>query len=210
MKLLKIYSLCAIMLGTVTMTNAQTSSGSKMDDMMPHFGIKGGVNFATINGNDFDSPDARTSFHVGALVQFPLTEMFSLQAEALYSGEGFKTNIPSGLFGGDSNDEVEYQLDYINVPILARVYVIQGLSIDVGPQFDFKVNEEFDGDPGNDDGDWEVSKAKDFGVSAAGGLTFETGIGLFATGRYTIGLTDVFEDQDAKNAVWQIGIGYKF
>lgn len=170
------------------------------------FGVKGGVNFTSITGDDFDSPDSRTSFHVGALVEFPLADMFSLQAEALYSGQGFEFDQP----GLDGNEHVEYQLDYLNIPVLAKIYATKGLSFEVGPQFGFKVNEEFDTNPSDDPGDTNVDEAESFDFSVAGGLTFQTQMGLFATGRYTYGLTDVIQDVDAKNSVFQIGIGYKF
>jgi len=35
-------------------------------------------------------------------------------------------------------------------------------------------------------------------------------MGLFASGRYTYGFTDVVEDADTRNSVFQISIGYKF
>ncbi|MDV6167957.1 porin family protein [Flavobacterium sp. DG1-102-2] len=177
-------------------------------NMSPSFGVKGGVNFATVTGDDFDSPDSRTSFHVGLLAEFPLAEIFSLQVEALYSGQGFKSDVNGGIFGGEG--KVEYQLDYINVPVLAKVYLIEGLSIEAGPQFSFKVNEEIDADANADGGDLDVNEAEDFEFGVAAGLTFQTKMGLFATGRYNLGITDVVKDQDIKNSVFQIGIGYKF
>ena len=206
MKLSKLFSACAL-IGAVAVSNAQ-GNDSNTDSMSPSFGVKGGVNFATITGDDFESPDSRTSFHVGVLAEFPLADIFSIQAEALYSGQGFKTNIDGGLLGGDG--DIEYQLDYINVPVLAKVYIIEGLSVEVGPQFSFKVNEEFDADPSDDPGDYDLDEAEDFEFGAAAGLTFQTDMGLFASGRYNIGLTDIIKDVDAKNSVFQIGIGYKF
>ena len=202
MKLFEMLSVGALLLAGAV-TYAQNPKGTA-----PSFGVKGGVNFATVTGDDFDSPDSRTSFHVGALVELPLNEMISLQGEALYSGQGFKTNIPGGIFGGD--EKVEYQLDYINVPVLIKAYVFEGLSLEAGPQFSFKVNEEFDADADADSGDLDVNEAKDFEFGLAAGLTFQTQMGLFASGRYNLGLTDIFENSDAKNSVFQIGVGYKF
>ncbi|MFD2603198.1 MULTISPECIES: porin family protein [Flavobacterium] len=202
MKLFKMLSVGALLLAGAV-THAQNPNGTT-----PSFGVKGGVNFATVTGDDFDSPDSRTSFHVGALVELPLNEMISIQGEALYSGQGFKTDIPGGLLGGD--EKVEYQLDYINVPVLVKAYVFQGLSLEAGPQFSFKVNEEFDSDADADSGDFDVNEAKDFEFGLAAGITFQTQMGLFASGRYNLGLTDIFENSDAKNSVFQIGVGYKF
>lgn len=208
MKLFKLFTASAFMLGTVAVSNAQDNNASNANSMDVSFGVKGGVNFATVTGDDFDSPDSRTSFHVGLLAEFPLSDMFSIQAEALYSGQGFESDVDGGIIGGDG--KVEYQLDYINVPVLAKVYVVEGLSLEAGPQFSFKVNEEIDSDPNDDPGDLDLDEAESFDFGLAGGLTFQTNMGLFATGRYTIGLTDIIQDVDAKNAVFQLGMGYKF
>ncbi|WP_330442070.1 porin family protein [Flavobacterium sp. C4GT6] len=202
-RLIKLFSAGILMIGAITTANAQSS-----DALTPSFGIKGGVNFASITGDDFDSPDSRTSFHVGLLAEFPLTEMFSLQAEALYSGQGFESDLDGEIFGGEG--KVEYQLDYINVPVLAKVYILDGLSIEAGPQFGFKVNEEIDANANADDGDLNLDEAEDFDFGVAAGVTFETPMGLFATGRYTQGFTDIVNNRDVKNSVFQIGIGYKF
>jgi hypothetical protein len=204
MKLFKLFSVSALLLGAITATNAQGN-----DSMAFSFGVKGGVNFSTITGDDFDSPDSRTGFHVGVMGEMPLTSMFSIQAEALYSAQGFDFD-----YEGSDGDNAEFQLDYINVPVLAKIYVLKGLSIEVGPQFSFLVNDEVDLNPNSDDGDIDLDgtdfEANSFDLGVAGGLTFQTEMGLFASGRYTMGLTDIYDDIDSKNSVFQIGIGYKF
>jgi len=197
-------------LGLTALMFASTSALAQSDETVKttrdiRFGVKGGVNFATVTGDDFDSPDSRTSFHVGLLGEFPVTEMFSVQAEALYSGQGFESDIT-----GAGGDKVEYQLDYINVPVLAKVYLTTGLSLEVGPQFSFKVNEEIDTDPNDNPGDFDLDAAKDFDFGLAGGISFRTPGGFFASGRYTYGLTDIIEDASVKNSVFQLGVGFLF
>ena len=196
------------MLGAVAVSNAQEDA-SNSDSMSPSFGVKGGVNFATVTGDDFDSPDSRTSFHVGVFGEFPIAEIFSIQVEALYSGQGFDAN-----FDGPDGDKAEVQLDYINVPVLAKFYIVKGLSIEAGPQFSFLVNDEFDFNPNSDNGDINLSDngvdTQTFEFGVAGGLTFQTEMGLFATARYNQGITDVIKDVDVKNSVFQLGIGFKF
>lgn len=203
MKSVKI--LVATLFFASSLTAVAQAEADNTRDMNPSFGVKGGVNFATITGDDIDSPDSRTSFHVGALVEFPMSEMFSIQAEALYSGKGFDFD-----FAGGDGDKAELQLDYIDVPVLAKIYVTRGLSIEVGPQFSFLVNEEFDFNPNSDDGDIDMDEAESFDIGLAAGLTFQTDMGLFATGRYTYGLSEVYKDFDIHHSVFQIGIGYKF
>lgn len=192
--------------------SASAQEADNTRSMSPSFGVKGGVNFATVNGDGFDSPDSRTSFHVGALAEFPLAEMFSVQVEALYSGQGFEYNYNLPIVGSQT---VEYQLDYINVPVLAKVYLFKGFSLEAGPQFSFLVNEEIDSAPNDNEGDTNTDNAKDFEFGFAGGVTFQTDMGLFATARYNQGVTEIFEDREnadnkASNSVFQIGIGFKF
>jgi hypothetical protein len=209
MKLFNILTASTLMMGAVATMNAQDNGGATGGSTSPSFGIKGGVNFATINGGDFDSPDSRTSFHAGVFGEFPVApDLFSIQVEALYSGQGFETNVDGGFFGG--NGKVEYQLDYINVPVLAKFYIVKGLSIEAGPQFSFKVNEEIDADANADGGDLDLDSAKDFEFGVSGGLSFETPLGIFATARYNQGITEMIENQDAKNSVFQLGVGFKF
>lgn len=203
MKTLKFLTV-AFLFGAFQVANAQDTNVSSASPIS--FGVKGGVNFANVTGDDFEGPESRTSFHVGVLVEFPLTDAFSIQTEALYSGQGFKSEIE----GIGTSDNIEYQLDYINVPVLAKIYVTDGLSFEVGPQFSFKVNEEIDSDPNNNPGDLDLDEAESFDFGVAGGLTFQTGAGFFATGRYTYGLTEIIKDVDVKNSVFQLGIGFKF
>ena len=202
MKSLKLITAAAIVLSAVSTANAQNEADNTTDRTIS-FGVKGGVNFATITGDDFDSPDARTSFHVGALVEFPLDPMFSIQAEGLYSGQGFEYDIPA--VAGDG-EHVEYQLSYLNIPVLAKIYATRGLSFEVGPQFGFKLHEEIDNAPTEDEGDNVINEAESFDMGIAGGLTFTTEMGLFASGRYVYGLTDIIEDVNARNSVFQISL----
>lgn len=195
-----------IFLFSASVLTAQKADNSL--DRSPSFGVKGGVNFTHISGDDyFSDTKSRTSFHVGVVGELPLTDMFSLQAEALYSGQGYDATLDLGAFG---NRDYEMQLDYIQVPILAKVYLTRGLSIEAGPQFSFLINEEIDFRPEDDAGDIDMDDANSFDFGIAAGITFQTEMGLFASGRYSYGLTDIYDNIDARNTVFQIGIGYKF
>lgn len=207
MKLVKLLSLTALMCGFSNLSVAQNASN--MDSMATSFGVKGGVNFATVTGDDIDTPDSRTGFHVGLMAEMPIANIFSIQAEALYSAQGFEYD-----FDGPDGDKVQYQLDYINVPVLAKFYLTKGLSIEAGPQFAFLVSEEIDYQPYSDDGDIDLqdtpAEAKNFEFGVAAGLTFLTDFGIFASGRYNMGVTEIVEDTNVKNSVFQLSLGYKF
>lgn len=206
MKTSKLVVVIIMLLGVSVMSTAQ-DNGSNAQSMAVSFGLKGGVNLATINGS-IKSPESRVSFHAGVMAEFPVAEIFSLQVEALYSGQGAEFE-----YEGSDGDKAELQLDYINVPVLAKFYLFKGFSLEAGPQFSFLLNDEIDSNPNSNDGDAPTQfrddlKTFEFGV--AGGLTFQTDLGLFATARYIQGITDIADDMNVQNAVFQIGLGYKF
>lgn len=211
MKLFKLFTLSALMLGAATASYAQNEASNK-NSMDLSFGVKGGVNFATLQGDGMDSPDSRTSFHVGLLGEFPVAETFSVQVEALYSKQGaeYTSTLVPGI---TTPSKVQLQLDYINVPVLAKFYVFEGFSLEAGPQFSFLVNDEWDTDPNEEGGDnpsafRKTANSFEFGI--AGGATFQTNVGLFATARYIRGISDIADGVEVNNSVFQLGVGYKF
>ena len=74
-----------------------------------NFGVKGGVNFSTVTGDYFDSPDSRTGFNIGVLAEIPVADRFSIQPEVLYSAQGFtEASIDQANFA-DVDEELDYQ-----------------------------------------------------------------------------------------------------
>lgn len=188
-------------LGSTTIMNAQESW---------NFGVKGGANFSTVTGDYFDSPSSRTAYHLGLLAEIPLTDRFSLQPEVLYSAQGydFAAIDEDNIF--DNDDNIEYQADYISVPILAEIYVIDGLSFQIGPSFNFKVNEELDYQPLEDGGDVDLDRFDDFEMNGALGVEYKFNNGFFLNGRYNHGFSEVFEGSDARTSLFQAGVGFMF
>ncbi|MBW3519424.1 porin family protein [Flavobacterium sp. NKUCC04_CG] len=163
-------------------------------------GAKAGVNFANVTDGDM-----KTGFHVGGLVEIFINEKFSVQPELLYSTQGAKAN----------NKISELKLDYINVPIMAKYYVMEGLSVQAGPQVAFLMKAESEissvgGIPVTGTFDIKDSlNTVDFGVNFGAG--YELPMGVFAEARYNLGLTKLpKEGGDYKNSVIQISVGYKF
>jgi len=169
------------------------------------FGAKAGVNFASLNGDDVDNIDGRTSFHVGGVANIGITELFSIQPEVIYSSQGYSA---------DDDGDVTVNLDYINVPIMADFKLAEGLSLQGGAQVGFNISSkiDFDGDKDDIDGIQTI----DFGVGI--GAQYVLPINLFFQARYVIGITNVFEDFDgieqedveAKNSVVSVSVGYFF
>lgn len=56
------------------------------------FGVKGGLNFSTVSGDNTENIDDVTSYNIGVVSEIPLSEKFSFQPEILYSRQGYSFN----------------------------------------------------------------------------------------------------------------------
>lgn len=170
-----------------------------------YFGVKGGVNFSTFSGDgfsDFNDESARAAYHLGLLAEIPVTPGFSVQPEVLYSAQGFD------MIRREDRSDVEYKLDYISVPVLAKFYLLDGLSLEAGPQFSFLVDEELG--TGENDIDLNRDNFNGFDFSLGLGASFKLS-NFFIYGRYNAGLSDVYDQNaDAKHSVIQAGVGILF
>lgn len=194
----KTFLIFALALGTVVSTQAQEES--------IRFGAKAGLNLASISGDDTDDLDGRTSFHIGGLVEIPISDKFAFQPELLYSAQGSTADI--------AGTDVTTAIDYINIPLMAKYYVAEGFSLQAGPQVGFLASANAKADGGDDVDIKDQIKGIDFGVNF--GLGYQLEMGVFFDGRYNLGLTDIADervdgdDGSNQNGVFQISVGYKF
>lgn len=179
-----------------------TGSTGKAQDFA-YFGAKGGVNLSNMSSDSFADSKFRTGFHIGLITQIPLGERFSLQAEILYATQGTEADV---VMDGSGPRTTEYELGYVQVPVLAKMFLTESLSIEAGPSFNFLVNENINGE----EGDFGSS----FEFAGALGASYQLGGGFFGSARYTHGLTNAFDreyhDEDQRNTGFQLGIGLMF
>ncbi|RMA64163.1 porin family protein [Ulvibacter antarcticus] len=175
-------------------------------------GVKAGLNLASIGGDayytGFGGFNSRTSFHIGGLVEVPVTDKISVQPEILYSSQGSKTNYG---FGTTENSK----LDYLNIPVMGKYHIIQGLSAELGPVIGILVNaESVDFETGLVGETKDQYKGLDIGIGI--GASYRLPMGFFGSLRYNKGVTDINdikdEDFNAKNQnnVFQVSAGYSF
>ena len=159
-----------------------------------NIGIRAGWN-STSNSVDLDELgdiSSQSDLYVGIFKEFNLiSKVLYLVPELQYSKQGFKSVV--------LNNEKTYSMDYLNVPVLAKVYVLKFLSFEAGPQFGFKLNDNLDG-----------TETEDFDTGFAGGIGFNLPFGFSINGRYIYGLSDVIKNVDSKNEVLQVGAAFRF
>ncbi|CAM1348252.1 porin family protein [Tenacibaculum crassostreae] len=189
---------------------AMVAAGFTANAQDVKFGVKAGMNFASLNGGEeVKDLNSRTSFHVGAMAEISISDKFSFQPELLYSAQGASADN----FQGNEAD-VTFKLDYITMPLMAKYYVAEGFSLEAGPQLAFnttsKVKAEANGQEATEDMKDETN-GFDFGLNFGLGYKLENGLNFGA--RYNLGLSGIAKDNDAdsiKNGVFQISVGYFF
>jgi len=158
-------------------------------------GAKAGINLASIGGDYVGGLDPRVSFHVGGLVEIPLMGKFAIQPELLYSSQGAKQGSYLGIDLGDYESKVI--LDYINVPIMGKYYIIEGLSIELGPQIGILINARNKGDDGDGSFDEDIKDGYNkLDVALGIGASYRLNNGVFFSVRFNKGFLDISNDDD--------------
>ncbi|AFL82068.1 hypothetical protein Aeqsu_2615 [Aequorivita sublithincola DSM 14238] len=212
-----------VALATLTFTTTTAQSEFRI-------GFKGGVNISSIAGDDYyGALNPLAGFHLGGLVEIPLAGKFSVQPELLYSSQGSKYDTFFGIQLWNNKEKVV--LDYINLPIMGKYYIIKGLSVELGPQIGILVSAHNKGS--DEEGSFNIDskdKYTDLDVAIGVSASYRLNNGIFFSLRYNKGLMDI-SDYDYKpipyggdgsgdgypsysyknqNNVFQISTGYSF
>ena len=182
----------------VMMTAALTAS-AQMEEGTFSFMPKVGYNHADISGGK-DFVDNKGGVAAGFELEYKVASWFGISAGAMYEQEGWKYKE------GSEKQENEY----INVPVMANVYVAPGFAVKLGVQPGFKVNAEASAKQGSNAISADNSSqfnSVDFSIPV--GVSYEFS-NVVLDARYNWGLTKTFKDLDNKNTVFQFTVGYKF
>jgi hypothetical protein len=170
-------------------------------------GIKGGLNVSNLYIDDLDDEDARYGFNIGFFGQVLASETFALQPELLFSTKGSKA-----VYDGIVEQTVKYNLNYLDLPVLAVFKLGESAEIHVGPYASYLLNANisYSGDivNGDDEIDKDHLNSFDYGLVGGFGLNF----GAIQVGaRYNYGLGKIADSDaaelflgDSKNSVAQL------
>ena len=178
------------------------------------FGLKGGVNFTTMTSNDYLYDEKyKTGLYLGATVEIPLGKKFSIQPEILYSSQGIKGKAlvyyPSLLPGTMPVVYAEHKLDYIKIPILAKLYLAKNFAFEIGPSFNFLVNDQF---TYTYDSYTQTDLAEKFELGGIVGLSYKVKSNVVVNANYLNGFSNVLKSpfDNSKSYGFSVGIGYLF
>lgn len=154
-------------------------------------GVEGGMGFTGLSGKMFDTT-LKNGFQGGLITELQLPILLGVEMDVKYAQKGAK-----GV-------ESKYKLEYIDVPILLKLYTIKVFSLQLGPQYSFLLNAR--------NGDVKINDSfKKGDVSALIGLGFDLKR-LHGNVRYNIGLRNISNENDGRvrNRGFEVSLGYWF
>ncbi|MCP2029471.1 opacity protein-like surface antigen [Flavobacterium sp. HSC-32F16] len=170
------------------------------------FGVKGGLNLTTFVGGNVDDTNSLVGFHVGGFAEIKIIDKLAIQPELLFSTQG--TKVDGGPFG-----DWDIKTNYLNIPVLAKYYIVEKFSVEAGPQLGVLLSAKSEGDDVKDN-----FKTVDLGFNLGAGYHFTENVSVNL--RYTIGLSPLSDNADienegdyydsAKNSVLALSFAYKF
>jgi hypothetical protein len=171
------------------------------------FGVKAGLNLTDFSYSNIyygSSYQSKTNFNLGIMLSVPLSPVFYLQPEMVYSGQGATYN------DAPNNISLQYNYDYLNVPVLIKYQSAAGLFVETGPQIglllsaaESKTNMD------------QISNSNTIEFAWVAGLGYRIQkIHLGIDARYNIGISSVNTNYNftgpMHNSVYQFGVFYFF
>ena len=186
----------------------QAVSNINIAEIANRFGIDAGA----LSGLSQADPKPLPSFFAGAYLNVALIDRFQIEPGLFIASRGYRVD---NTLAGIVNVDVTNRSYYLEVPVLARVFIGDNLNIYGGPQFALLLSNRFNTDLSasifqfdfESEADRNLNNV-DFGLAL--GLGYTLPFGLNAQIGYDLGLVRYDEDIQAYNGVWKLAAGLTF
>lgn len=162
------------------------------------WGPKVGATFSTVNG----IPDAKVlpGVSAGLFFESVACNWFVIEGDLLFSMQGFKVQ------GNDTDASI--RINYLSMPVVGKYYVIDGLNLQMGAAFDYRIHT---GSTINDESVDLDGRFNKFNIQVLTGLAYDFDFGMVLEGRYLYGLTPLLSEADnTYSGMLQISMGWRF
>jgi hypothetical protein len=184
--------------------------------VMAQFGIKAGVNFASVSNASSINSGSMSGFHVGILLAPTSKKIISSRTELIFSRQGYDYK--------NATNTGNVKLDYVQFGQLASINITKYFSLLFGAQTAYLLSAQADSTKNNSSSGsynniMNLYNRIDYGYAI--GAEVHPYAGLIVGGRYNVSLAKVYKDfqsgqqptfssADAKNNVVQIFVGWRF
>ncbi len=159
-----------------------------------YLGLKGGLNLTSVSNRV--NAETKLGANFGAMAGYQISPNVAVQAEALYSFQGYSNAMMDGLL-----TSTNMNLDYLKIPVLAKIYLIDGFNAEVGLSFNFLTSSLLGTEPYRGNNGFDLSIP--IGVAYALGRDLEIGL------RYDISLVDVSPIQNGTNGALSLNLAWR-
>ena len=170
-----------------------------------HYGLTAGTNLYKVTGRSFDER-TKAGFSAGAYGEYFFNRILGIQGELIWSQMKTKTDDDfSQIYPGMGVSGADVYLNYISLPVMFSFKPTPELSILIGPQYSFLVNQT-SGLFSNSDKD--AFKKSEASLVFGGQLN----LGKVKIGaRYSIGLTEInsMQSDSWKYHGFHFSLGYQ-
>lgn len=129
MKNSKISLVLVFFFAMIQISTAQEKSEYKL-------GFKGGVNFTNVGTKTGVTNKSLTGVHFGLFAKLPITNSFAVQPELYFTTKGGELTYQNVVVDGTA----KFNLNYIEVPVLAVFKIFPGFNFQVGPYASYLVS----------------------------------------------------------------------
>jgi len=175
------------------------------------FTPKVGFNMSNISGTGFNDggSNPRYGVNVGFSVEKMILPRLALESGIFYSMQGMRFESGS----------LDVNMDYINVPVLAKYYLFRGLNVYAGPQLGINVKAETKGSLVGDETVDIKDDIKTLDPALVVGLGYQFDMGLSVSANYNWSFLNQAksnghhvssEHGDYHNNVLQVNLGWRF
>lgn len=145
----------------------------------------------------------------GIEAEYQFVPHFGFSFGAIYSAQGAKAIT---AINGVSVTETD-KIDYINIPLMAKIYLAKVFALNIGIQPAFKINDSYTVSADNVSLNGSLSDMglgiRSFYFSIPVGFSIEIHQ-VAIDARYLIGISDIDMSSKDKHSVFQFTLGYKF
>ncbi len=162
-------------------------------------GPKAGLNKYALTGDD---QSYLTALHIGGFVQIPVSGLFAVQPELLFSKQGNAFEENGEKFGT--------YITYLNIPVMLQLNTKSGFLIEAGPEFGFLLSAKYkEGNTISEDVK-KFFKGSNFSFGAGVGYRLKMGVGFGV--RYNFGLANISaeDNTETKTTGGQVSFSYRF
>ena len=222
----KKFFMAAVALMTALNINAQGRFEPGTFTLQPRVGLTGALitNIPSIRmpGIGRIEHDATGGFFAGVDAAYQVNDWFEVAAGVNWAqaGSGWKDTDFNVDGVSMKVRDLKIKTSYINVPVTANFYILDGFALKTGVQFGYLTSANLKGDFITDGVTEKLDESsKDdfnkFDLSIPVGLSYEFDNHIVLDARYNIGLTKVNKDtdpdyKDGRNLSFVLTVGYKF